>query len=97
MIETEPSTRNPLPYRLAERKRLVCAFTLLYFTANVFAHGMVQKIAEWVHEKLTPAGTNTLVTVLALLALVLFSVFVFTRIKNAPYKALKASYSVSFK
>lgn len=92
MIETEPSTRKPLPYRLAERKRLVCAFILLYFAANVFAHGMVQKIAEWVHEKLTPAGTNTLVTVLALLALVLFSVFVFTRVKHAPQKVLKIFY-----
>ncbi len=79
---------------LSNHKRFTTVLALAYLAANVFTHETVQHIAKWVQDSLTPARTNTLVTVIALLLLPVAAVTIFTRLRHAPQKFLKIFYCV---
>ena len=79
---------------LSNHKRFATVLALAYLVANIFTHETVQHIAKWIQDSLTPAGTNTLVTVVALLLLLVAAVMIPARLRHAPQKFLKIFYCV---
>ncbi len=79
---------------LSHHKRSTTVLALAYLVANIFTHETVQHIAKWIQDSLTPAGTNTLVTVIALLLLPVAAVIIFIRLRHSRQKFLKIFYCV---
>ncbi len=79
---------------LSNHKRFTTVLALAYLVANIFTHETVQHIAKWIQDSLTPAGTNTLVTVVALLLLLVAAVMIPARLRHARQKFLKIFYCV---
>ncbi len=86
--------RKSLLNWLSNHRRFATVLALAYLVTNIFTHETVQHIAKWIQDSLTPAGTNTLVTVIALLLLPVAAVIIFIRLRHAPQKLLKIFYCI---